>query len=94
MDQELIESLRNYANAYISNNQYDFNPGIALLVADRMESLIVDMHKKFELETNLNIGDRVWIPDGYIDGDYVILNKNGYCIINIEAFINEYNKIC
>lgn len=39
-DKELIKALRDYAHNYINDNSYDFNPGLALMVADRMEQLI------------------------------------------------------
>lgn len=39
-DKELIKLLRDYAQAYVNDNHYDFNPGVALMIANRMEQLI------------------------------------------------------
>lgn len=38
-DKELVEALRNYAASYMSGIPYSFNPGLALLIADRFEEL-------------------------------------------------------
>lgn len=39
-DRKMIESLRDYAKAYASDKKYDLNPGLALMIANRMEQLI------------------------------------------------------
>ena len=39
-DKKMIESLRNYARAYSSEKSYDLNPGLALMIANRMEQLV------------------------------------------------------
>lgn len=38
-DKELIKALRDYAQACVSDKHYDFNPGLALIIANRMEQL-------------------------------------------------------
>lgn len=44
-DREMIEALRNYARSYTSDNKYDFNPGLALMIANRMEQLLNQVEK-------------------------------------------------
>ena len=44
-DKEMIEALRNYAKSYTSDKKYTFNPGLALLIANRMEQLIARAEK-------------------------------------------------
>lgn len=39
-DKKMIELLRDYARAYTSGKPYDLNPGLALMIANRMEQLI------------------------------------------------------
>ena len=39
-DREMIEALRDYARTYTSGKPYGFNPGLALMIANRMEQLI------------------------------------------------------
>ena len=39
-DKSMIEALRNYARAYSSEKSYDLNPGLALMIANRMEQLV------------------------------------------------------
>ncbi len=39
-DREMIEALRDYARAYTSDKAYDLNPGLALMIANRMEQLV------------------------------------------------------
>ena len=39
-DKKMIDSLRDYARAYTSGKPYDLNPGLALMIANRMEQLI------------------------------------------------------
>lgn len=41
-NEELIKSLKNYARAYSSGNPYDFNPGVAIMVANRIEELAAE----------------------------------------------------
>lgn len=43
-DKKMIESLRNYARAYVGDKKYDLNPGLALMIANRMEQLIQTDH--------------------------------------------------
>ena len=43
-DREMIEALRNYARAYTSDKKYELNPGLALMIANRMEQLIATNH--------------------------------------------------
>lgn len=39
-DRKMIEILREYAKSYSSDKHYDLNPGLALMIARRMEQLI------------------------------------------------------
>lgn len=39
-DKEMIEALRSYARSYTSDKASWFNPGIALMIANRMEQLV------------------------------------------------------
>ncbi len=39
-DKKMIEVLRAYARAYASDKKYDLNPGLALMIANRIEQLI------------------------------------------------------
>ena len=83
-DKELIEALRNYAKSYTNGNPYNFNPGIALMVSNRMEQLVgTSVDEKF------NIGDRVWVPDNFYDEWYVI-NKEGFIIDGIKIHIDSH----
>jgi hypothetical protein len=45
-DKAMIEALRNYARAYTSDKAYGFNPGLALMIANRMEQLITNTEKE------------------------------------------------
>ena len=44
-DREMIDALRNYARSYTNDKPYALNPGLALMIANRMEQLIADMEK-------------------------------------------------
>lgn len=39
-DNKMIEALRDYARAYTIDKKYDLNPGLALMIANRMEQLV------------------------------------------------------
>lgn len=45
-DREMIEALRNYARTYAIGKKYDLNPGLALMIANRMEQLIANNEKE------------------------------------------------
>ena len=38
-DKKMIEALRDYAKAYTNGKKYDLNPGLALMIANRIEQL-------------------------------------------------------
>lgn len=78
-DTELIEALRNYARSYSNGNPYTFNPGVALMVANRLEQLTI--------KTEFNIGDRVWIPDCVYD-EWFVRNKEGDIINSVRIYHN------
>jgi hypothetical protein len=44
-DKTMIEALRNYARAYSSDKPYGLNPGLALMIANRMEQLVSIVNK-------------------------------------------------
>lgn len=44
-DKEIIELLRDYARAYSKGRPYSLNPGIALMIANRIEQLINNNEK-------------------------------------------------
>lgn len=39
-DREMIEALRDYARAHVKDRPYGFDPGLALMIANRMEKLL------------------------------------------------------
>lgn len=47
-DKQMIEALRAYARAYASDKKYELNPGLALMIANRMEQLIGDVEQEDE----------------------------------------------
>lgn len=77
-DKELIEALRNYAKSCMRGNTYNFNPGLALIIANRIEKLTA-------IDIKFNIGDRVWIPDCIYD-EWFVLNEEGYIIDGVQIF--------
>ena len=89
-DKKLIDSLRKYAKSYIDGTPYNLNPGLALMIADRLEQLISVSPKRkwINIKSQFNIGDTIWVADYYYD-DWFISNKDGYLIYGIEAYINE-----
>ena len=89
-DKKLIDSLRKYAKSYIDGTPYNLNPGLALMIADRLEQLISVSPKRnwINVKSKFNIGDTVWVADYYYD-DWFISNEDGYLICGIEAYINE-----
>ena len=40
-DKQMIDALRNYARTYTSGKPYSLNPGLALMIANRMEQLVM-----------------------------------------------------
>lgn len=79
-DRELIQALRKYAKGYTQNNN-GLNPGVAIMIANRMEELVVFLNDNMKIKFGL--GDRVWFPDIYDDGYYV--NKDGYIIDGVSV---------
>lgn len=53
-DKKMIEILRDYARAYTSGKPYSLNPGLALMIANRMEQLIEAEVPNSDLETRQN----------------------------------------
>ena len=53
-DKKMIEILREYAKSYSSDKHYDLNPGLALMIARRMEQLIAEEVPNNDLETTQN----------------------------------------
>ena len=41
----MIEALRDYARSYTNGKEYGFNPGLALMIANRMEQLLNQVEK-------------------------------------------------
>ena len=52
-DREMIEALRNYAKEYTKGERYSFNPGLALMIANRIEQLIA-LIEKVQSEADIN----------------------------------------
>ena len=44
-DNKMIEALRDYARTYTSGKPYHLNPGLALMIANRMEQLVAIAEK-------------------------------------------------
>lgn len=82
-DKELVEALKDYTRSYTSGKPYNFNPGLALIIANRIEQFIIK--KEF------NIGDRVWIPDRIYD-EWFVVNKEGYTVNGIKIYCNSEGK--
>ena len=52
-DEEIVRALRDYAQACISDKHYNFNPGLALMIANRIEQLIaLSENGKSAIDTN------------------------------------------
>ena len=45
-DKKMIEALRNYAKEFTKGKPYALNPGLALMIANRMEQLINMVEKQ------------------------------------------------
>lgn len=80
-DKELIDALRDYARLYMKGSYYDLNPGIALMVANRMEELATLLND--DIKIKFGLGDRVWFPEIY-DGEYCV-KKDGYIIDGVSV---------
>ena len=44
-DREMIDALRHYARSYTNDHPYALNPGLALMIANRMEQLLILANK-------------------------------------------------
>lgn len=103
VNKNLIEMLRNYAE---TRGSYNFDPGIALMIANRMEQLMalaengqsaIDTNKRlseklYGVETRFNVGDKIWVVERY-DDDWYIVNKEGSYIHSIKTYVSEDNQI-
>lgn len=45
-DKEMIKALRDYAKSCVTDKHYPFNPGLALMIANRIEQLINNEEKE------------------------------------------------
>lgn len=52
-DKKMIEALRDYSRAYTSGKPYNLNPGLALMIANRMEQLIAMEEKDTNTDKKL-----------------------------------------
>ena len=85
-DKELIQALREYAKGYTQHNNI-LNPGVAIMIADRMEELTNLLDN--DIKIKFGLGDRVWFPDMY-DGEYYV-NKNGYVIDGVSVTNDRFD---
>ena len=83
-DKELITELKNYTKSYTDGKPYSFNPGLALIIANRIEELII-------IDTQFNIGDRVWVPSCIYD-EWFVENKDGCVVDSIRIYIGSEGK--
>ena len=59
-DKEMIEALRDYAKEYTSGKPYGFNPGLALMIANRMEQLIaLAENGQSAIDTNMRLIEKL-----------------------------------
>ena len=84
-DKELIQALREYAKGYTQNNN-GLNPGVAIMIANRMEELTTLFNN--DMSINFGLGDRVWFPDIY-NGEYYV-HKNGYIIDGVSVTNDKF----
>ena len=85
-DKKMIESLRNYAKAYASDKKYDLNPGLALMIANRMERLVENMVLiEADLKTAMTSDDNCLLCGHYIQCN----GKECDCYIEGNEAINE-----
>jgi hypothetical protein len=76
-DKELINALRDYAKVYSNGQPYNFNPGLALMAANRIEQLSTATHID-------KIGDKIWVADCY--DEWFVINKEYYiCAIKTHT---------
>jgi hypothetical protein len=47
-DKKMIELLRDYVKSYTSDKKYDLNPGLALMIANRLEQLSATVEQNDE----------------------------------------------
>lgn len=84
-DKELIQALRDYAKGYTQNNN-GLNPGVAIMIANRMEELTALVND--DVKIKFSLGDIVWFPDIY-NGEYYV-NKDGYIIDGVSVTNDKY----
>ena len=59
-DRQMIESLRDYARTYTSGKPYSLNPGLALMIANRMEQLVaLAENGQSAIDTNMRLSEKL-----------------------------------
>lgn len=85
-DKILIKALRNYAQAYVDDQYYDFNPGFALMIANRMEQLIaLSENGQSAIDTNQRLAENITELQSQLDAAVndikVALNTDDNCLL-------------
>jgi hypothetical protein len=58
-DKKMIEALRDYARTYTGGKPYDLNPGLAFMIANRMEQLIaLAENGQSAIDTNKKLAEK------------------------------------
>lgn len=66
-DRQMIEALRRYARAYTDGKPYGLNPGLALMIANRMEQLIaLAENGQSAINTNQQLVEQIKILESQI----------------------------
>lgn len=85
----MIEALRNYAKEYTNGKPYGFNPGLALMIANRMEQLIaLAENGQSAIDTNQRLCEKLKM---YIDENYYSILPKETLIYNIQYHLLKCN---
>ena len=87
-DIEMIEALRNYARAYTNDKKYNLNPGLALMIANRMEQL-VNIVNKYNYKSKLSRSTLQYNIKYHIEND---CETKEDCIEHIEMLLKNFEE--
>lgn len=78
-DKKMIESLRDYTRTYTSGKPYSLNPGLALMIANRMEQLVsLAENGQSAIDTNRRLTEKL----AQMETDFkTAITNDDYCSI-------------
>lgn len=87
-DKKMIEALRNYAKEYTSGKPYGFNPGLALMIANRMEQLI-DIANDNNYKSKLSKESLLYNVEYHLLNDCDSIDE---CISYVKTLIDNFEE--